>query len=85
MIQVTRLNGSTLVLNGDKLETVEANPDTVITLVNGHQFTVLETPAQVIEKMHDWYSRMHARDLSTESAAATSSAVAARKEPPYAG
>ena len=35
MINVTRLNGHALVVNAELIRTVEENPDTVITLVNG--------------------------------------------------
>ena len=35
MISVTRLNGKPFVINAELIRTVEENPDTVITLVNG--------------------------------------------------
>ncbi len=35
MIVVHRLSGAEVVVNADLVETVEANPDTVITLVDG--------------------------------------------------
>ena len=48
MIDVTRINGSRMVLNAEMIETVEANPDTIITLVNGHKYLVTETIEDVI-------------------------------------
>jgi flagellar protein FlbD len=43
-----------LYLNPDLIQTVEANPDTVISLENASKFVVLETPEQVVELVRDW-------------------------------
>jgi len=43
MLRLTRLSGSVLVLNPDLLERAEATPDTVVTLVNGSKYVVLES------------------------------------------
>jgi flagellar protein FlbD len=51
MIHVTRLNHSSLVLNSDLIEQIEATPDTVISLVNGERFMVLETPDEVVDRV----------------------------------
>ncbi|MGE5676286.1 MAG: flagellar FlbD family protein [Mycobacterium leprae] len=50
MIKVTTLRAKApaLVINADLIETVEATPDTVITLTTGHKYLVQETPDQVI-------------------------------------
>lgn len=50
MIEVSRLNGSMFILNADLIETVEANPDTVVTLLNGHRYVVKETPEEIVER-----------------------------------
>lgn len=50
MIEVTRLNGSVFILNAGLIETVEANPDTVVTLVNGHRYVVQESPAEIVRR-----------------------------------
>jgi flagellar protein FlbD len=42
MIPVTRLDGSTIVINADLIETVEHHGDTVVTLVSGTRFVVRE-------------------------------------------
>lgn len=47
MIELTRLNGSTFMMNSDLIETVEATPDTVITLMNGHKYLVKESPEEI--------------------------------------
>ena len=40
MIEVTRLNGTTVLINSDLIETVEETPDTVISLTTGRKFIV---------------------------------------------
>jgi flagellar protein FlbD len=51
MIQLTRINHSTLVLNSDLIEHVEVTPDTVISMTTGQKFRVLETADEVINKV----------------------------------
>jgi len=48
MIRVHRLDGSELIINADLIETVEARPDTVITLVTGKKHVVSDTVSQVL-------------------------------------
>lgn len=50
MIKLTRLNGQTLVINAELIESVEANPDTVIRLTNDQKFVVTEDIDTVIRK-----------------------------------
>lgn len=50
MISLTRLNGQPIVINAELIETVEANPDTVIRLTNDHKFVVTEDIDTVIRK-----------------------------------
>jgi flagellar protein FlbD len=54
MINVTRLNHSSLVLNCDLIEHIESSPDTVITLTNDRKLTVQETSDEVVEKVRVW-------------------------------
>jgi len=51
MIFVTRLNGKEFVLNDALIETIEATPDTVITLTGGNKYLVTETPEVLIERI----------------------------------
>jgi flagellar protein FlbD len=51
MIRLTRINRVPLVLNSDLIEHVEITPDTVISLVNGQKFVVLESTDEVIRKV----------------------------------
>lgn len=50
MVRLTRLNSSELWLNPLLVESVEATPDSVVTMSNGHKYIVQENP-QVIEAM----------------------------------
>ena len=54
MIKLTRLNGEEFVINRDLIEIVDANPDTVITLINEHKFVVREKIDEVIEKVIEY-------------------------------
>ncbi len=50
MIQLTRLNHESLVVNTDLIVLVEANPDTVLALTTGERIRVLESPSEVVAK-----------------------------------
>ncbi len=50
MIRLTRLNGRPFVLNAEMIRTVEQNPDTTISLVNGDHFIVKESMEEVVER-----------------------------------
>jgi flagellar protein FlbD len=51
MIVVTRFSGPAVALNCDLIERVEADPDTVLTLVDGSRYVVRESVAEVIDKV----------------------------------
>lgn len=49
MIRVTRLGGAQpLAVNAELIETVEATPDTMLTLTTGHRLVVQESLDEVI-------------------------------------
>ena len=54
MITLTRLNGKQLVVNAELIRTVEANPDTTITLINGDHIIVSEPMAEVVALAVDY-------------------------------
>ena len=43
MIDVTKMNGMSIAINSDLIETVEDTPDTVITLTTGRKIIVKES------------------------------------------
>jgi flagellar protein FlbD len=51
MIQLTRLNSSSLIVNSDLIKFVEQSPDTVITLLNGEKIIVRESADLVLERI----------------------------------
>jgi len=50
MIEVTRLNGSIFFLNPDMILSMEATPDTIITLTNGEKLVVRDSPETIIDR-----------------------------------
>lgn len=58
MIELTRLNGSSMVLNSDLIKTAEASPDTMLTLINGEKLIVREETAEVIERVVAYRARL---------------------------
>lgn len=63
MIEVTRLNKKSFVLNCDWIETVEATPDTVITLTNGKKYVVSEKVDEIIEKVVEYKQKVFTRAI----------------------
>ena len=51
MIAVTKLNGGEMVINADLIETVEATPDTIVTLATGKKYMVRETVKEIIARV----------------------------------
>jgi flagellar protein FlbD len=49
MILITRLNGPQLAINADLIERVEATPDTILTLVDGTKYVVVESVSEIID------------------------------------
>lgn len=51
MIQLTRFNGQSFLLNAFLIEQIEALPDTTITLTTGKKLVVKETVDQINQRM----------------------------------
>jgi len=49
VIRLTRINRTSLAINGDLIKFVESAPDTVITLVTGEKVVVTESVEQIID------------------------------------
>ncbi len=56
MIELHRLghHSEPLLLNPDLIQTVEAHPDTVITLTTGISLIVNESPDEILFAVRDW-------------------------------
>jgi flagellar protein FlbD len=50
MIPVTRPDGTSLLVNPDRIETIEETPDTIILMVDGRRLLVRETATEVAER-----------------------------------
>jgi len=64
MIKVTRLNQKELMVNAERVEFVEAIPDTVITLVSGKKIMVSESVDEVAELVIDYKRKCNQPILS---------------------
>ena len=51
MIEVTRLNGTPMLLNSDLIKIAESSPDTMLTLIQGEKLIVRESCADIQEKV----------------------------------
>jgi flagellar protein FlbD len=51
MIALRRLNNSDFVLNAEFIESLEATPDTVVTLSNGKKLVVLDSVEEIVRKV----------------------------------
>ena len=47
MIEVTKLNGLKTLINPDLIETIESNPDTVVSFTTGRKIIVKESRQEV--------------------------------------
>lgn len=54
MVKATRFDGTELVINAELIETVEATPDTVITLSTGKKVVVRERVDEIIARILDY-------------------------------
>lgn len=58
MIELTRLNGSPMVLNSDLIKTAESSPDTMLTLITGEKLIVREDCGEVVERVLAYRARL---------------------------
>jgi flagellar protein FlbD len=51
LILVHRLKGEPVFVNADLIETIEARPDTVMTLIDGRKTVVAESPEEIVDRI----------------------------------
>ncbi len=56
-------------LNGDLIATIEACPDTVVTLTTGARIVVTESPDEVAAAVQEWHVAIAARALTNVQSA----------------
>ncbi len=70
MIQLTRLNGSHIVINALLIQQIETTPDTIVTLTTGSKVVVQESSEQIIEQAVGYLQRLHGNEEGDEAIAA---------------
>jgi flagellar protein FlbD len=63
MIRVTRLDGSSMVVNDDQIAWIDTHPDTVISMMNGDKLLVRETPDELVERTRQFRRTLAAQGL----------------------
>ena len=58
MIKLTRLNGTTILVNENFIETAEEAPDTVVTMQNGHRYFVAESVDEICSKVIEFEKKL---------------------------
>ncbi|MBP7737875.1 MAG: flagellar FlbD family protein [Spirochaetes bacterium] len=58
MITLHKLNGTEFILNDHHIETIEATPDSVVTLVNDKKYIVKESTGEIISKIKDYQAEI---------------------------
>jgi len=54
-------------LNPDLIQTIEATPDTVVTLTNASKVIVIENPVQLVAMIREWRAGILKHGLSTKA------------------
>ena len=76
MIRLTRLNGSVFSLNPDLIHRAEETPDTVLTLIDGSRYLVVEPLEAIVDLVVGYRARVVAQaGLLAEAAAAPPAAA----------
>jgi flagellar protein FlbD len=60
MIEVTRLDNSTMVVNEEKIQSLQSTPDTVITFTNNMKMVVREPVDEISMKILQYHRSVHA-------------------------
>ena len=59
MIEVTKLNNISIIINSDLIQSIEETPDTVLTLTNGVKYVIKESAKDVTEKVISFRRKIH--------------------------
>lgn len=54
MITITRLDKRVIVLNADMIKSLEATPDTIVTLLNNDTIIVRESVEEVVQRIVEY-------------------------------
>ncbi len=64
MIFLTRTNGTKFYINPELIQTVEATPDTIITLVSNRKIIVKDSPQEIAERFIEYKRKTQVPFLS---------------------
>ncbi len=67
MIYLTHLDDSNFVLDANRIEMIEARPDTVITLVDGKHLVVRQSVDEVVARVIRYQQSLHHRICALRS------------------
>ena len=67
MIKVTRLNDSTLMINVDRIQSLQAIPETVITFTNNDKIMVKEPLEEVSQRIVDYQRTIYSNSARKDS------------------
>ena len=67
MIEITRLDNSRMVVNVEKIQSLQSTPDTVITFTNNVKMIVREPLEEISEKILKYRRSVNAKDVDTVS------------------
>ena len=60
MIHVSRLDGKDFVINCELIQSIEETPDTVLTLLNGEKFVILEAADEIVSRVIAYRRQVYA-------------------------
>ena len=63
MIHLTRLNGNPVTINAELIESLEACPNTVVSLATSNRYIVRETVDEVVEKVVEYRRKVNAEQV----------------------
>lgn len=63
MIKITGMNKKEFILNAEHIEKIEEVPESVITLVNGKKYIVLESVDEIIDRVIKYKNRIFTLDI----------------------
>ena len=63
MIKVTRLNNDVMLINVEKIQTLQSTPDTVITFTNHDKLMVKEPVEEISQKIEEYQRAMNSEQL----------------------
>ena len=58
MIQLTKINGEPIVINGDRIECMETIPESKISMDTGRYYLVQESVEEIIQKTIEYHARI---------------------------